>query len=265
MEPISLGFQTDIALLRLGGSIVEEYSDHLVVRTPHNPTHWWGNFVLLGEVPPPERSQQWLDHFSDAFPAADHVAMGFDGTDRAVEDLSWFASRGYDAEAAAVMTATEIHEPSTLNREARYRQLRSDEDWMQSVDLRTRCNERPLGDVAYRMHLMAKATTNRQIVEAGCGAWFGAFLDDRLVAQMGLVKATAGVARFQTVETDPAWRRRGLAGSLIHRAATYGLTDLGAHTLVIVADPSYFALDLYRSVGFVVAETQLQIERPPSR
>ncbi len=100
-------------------------------------------------------------------------------------------------------------------------------------------------------------------MEAERGRWFGAFVDDRLVAQMGLVAAGPGLARFQAVETDPDHRRRGLAGSLVHHAGRYGFTEFGARTLVMVADPNYFAIDLYRAVGFAPTETQLQIERPP--
>lgn len=43
------------------------------------------------------------------------------------------------------------------------------------------------------------------------------------------------------------------------------LTELAARTLVIVADPNYFAINLYRAVGFTPTQTQLQIGRRPSR
>jgi hypothetical protein len=39
---------------------------------------------------------------------------------------------------------------------------------------------------------------------------------------------------------------------------------LGVHTLVMVADPNYFAIDFYRAVDFAPTETQIQIERPPA-
>jgi hypothetical protein len=47
-----------------------------------------------------------------------------------------------------------------------------------------------------------------------------------------------GYARYQHVETDPAARRRGLAGTLVWHAGRYGREVLGASTLVIVADPA---------------------------
>ncbi len=263
VELTSLGYRTDLALLQLGGTQVEDGGDYLVVRSPHNPTHWWGNFLLLAQVPAPDASESWLDRFAAAFPGAEHVALGFDGKDGTVADLGWFAEHGFNAEAQTVMAAAAVHEPARPNTSAAYRALHSDEDWAQSVELRMRCNERTLEPTAYRRYVTAKAQTNRGLAETGRGGWFGAFVNDRLVAQMGLVATGPGLARFQAVETDPDHRRRGLAGSLVHHASRYGFAELGARTLVMVADPNYFAIDLYRTVGFASTETQLQIERSP--
>ena len=80
------------------------------------------------------------------------------------------------------------------------------------------------------------------------------------MAQLGLVTPARGLARFQSVETDPAFRRQGLAGTLVHRASRWGLDEAGAEVLVMVADPDYFAVDLYRALGFESTETQLQVQ-----
>ncbi|MGI8678229.1 MAG: GNAT family N-acetyltransferase [Jatrophihabitans sp.] len=261
----SLGYRTDLALLRLGGTEVEDRGDHLVVRSPHNPSHWWGNFLLLDRVPTPESSEAWLDRFAATIPHAEHVALGFDGTDGSVHDLGWFAGRGFNAEAQTVMTATRVHEPAHPNTHAVYRPLHSAADWAQSVELRVRCNDQRLEPLAYRRFVTAKSRTNRRLVDAGHGTWFGAFLEGQLVAQMGLFSASPGLARFQSVETAPNHRRRGLAGSLVHHVSRFGFDKLGARTLVMVADPTYFAIDLYQAVGFTAAETQLQIETPATR
>jgi GNAT superfamily N-acetyltransferase len=264
VDLISLGYRTDLVLLQLGGTHVEDRGNYLVVRSPHNPTHWWGNFLLLAQVPAAEGSESWQDRFAAAFPGAKYVALGFDGKDGSVADLDWFAGHGFNVEAQTVMTATEVHQPARLNTDAVYRRLYSDEDWAQSVELRMRCKDRALEPMAYRTYVTAKAQTHRGLVEAGHGGWFGAFVDGRLVSQMGLFSAGPGLAGFQAVETDPDHRRQGLAGSLIHHASRYGLGELDAGTLVTVADPNYFAIDLYRSVGFTATETQLQIERSPT-
>ena len=105
MEPVSLGYRTDLALLRLGGTEVEDRGDHLVVRSPHNPGHWWGNFLLLDGVPKEDACAGWLERFAAEFPGARHFAMGFDGADGTDDQLAGFSGRGYRTEAAAVMTA----------------------------------------------------------------------------------------------------------------------------------------------------------------
>lgn len=84
-----------------------------------------------------------------------------------------------------------------------------------------------------------------------------------MVCGLGIFSDGSGVARYQSVETHPAHRRRGLARRLVHEASVYATTELAATTLVIVADPGYHAIDLYRSLGFRDQEKQLQLARPP--
>jgi ribosomal protein S18 acetylase RimI-like enzyme len=260
----SLGFRTDLALLTLGGSAIEDRGDYQVVRTPHNPTYWWGNFLLLSQLPAADDTDRWLDLFAAEFPGTAHVALGIDGVDGQVESLSAFAERGLKCEAATVMSASAVHEPPRPNRDATYRQLSSDVDWASSVELNAACNEEDEEEVGYRKFAARKVATNQALVEAGHGGWFGAFLDGELVAQLGLLSASPGLARFQWVETHPDARGRGLAGTLVHHAAQYGFDDLGAETLVMVADPDYLAVRVYRSVGFTDGETQLQVSNPPA-
>ena len=99
--------------------------------------------------------------------------------------------------------------------------------------------------------------------EDGQGQWFGAFLGDRLVSSMGLIRAGEGLARFQEVLTHPDARGRGLAGTLVHHVSRFGFDELGVETLVMVADPDYLAIRIYRSVGFEDTETQLAALAPP--
>ena len=79
----------------------------------------------------------------------------------------------------------------------------------------------------------------------------------------GPVPRLPGLARFQTVKTHPDARGRGLAGTLVHEISRFGFADLDAETLVMVADPEYLAIRLYRSVGFADTEVQIGVERKP--
>lgn len=260
MQVVSLGFRTDLALLRLGGSLIDDRGDHQVISTPHNPTFWWGNFVLLQR--PPTESVTWLDVFATEFPRATHRAFGVDGTAGTRDDVRCLTDHGLAFDASVVLTAQAVHAPARSASTAQYRPLTTDDDWAQSVEVRMRCDTE-FEPQAHHAFVTAKAATNRRLVEDGHGAWFGAFVDGRLAAQLGLVSAGDGLARFQTVETDPPYRRRGLASGLVHTASQYGLDELGAQTLVMAADPEYFAIDLYRALGFTVSETQLKVEQAP--
>ena len=65
------------------------------------------------------------------------------------------------------------------------------------------------------------------------------------------------------MKTHPDARGRGLAGTLVHEISRFGFADLDAETLVMVADPEYLAIRVYRSVGFADTEVQIGVEQKP--
>lgn len=260
MEIRSLGYRSDIALLGYGGSVVEDRGTHLVVRSPHNPRFWWGNFLLLRRMPTAAEASGWMAEFERALPGAEHRAFGIDVTTGDGDDLAGLAAVGLTPDVSVVMTATEVHEPARRDAEAAYRPLRSDDDWQQQVALTIAGSERHAGDLEF---VLARTASDRLLVEQGRGAWWGAFLGGRLMSSMGLFVASEGLARFQNVKTHPDARGRGLAGTLVHRVSRYGLDELGATTLVMVADPEYAAIRIYRAVGFTDSERQLGCDRAP--
>ncbi|MGC4112581.1 MAG: GNAT family N-acetyltransferase [Nocardioides sp.] len=261
MDIRSLAFRTDLAMLEHSGSVVEDRGSHLVVRTPDNPTFWWGNFLLLGTAPRDlGEAREWEAAFAGEFPGTRHLTFGVDGRDGTQDDLAPFAELGMETEWSSVMTADAVHEPPRPNDQASYRPLTSDDDWAQQIELDRAGEEPGTHSLAF---VTARAAAERRLVDAGYGAWWGAFEDGRLLASMGLFTASPGLARFQNVKTHPDARGRGLAGTLVHRVSRYGFDELGARTLVMVADPDYLAIRIYRSVGFSDTERQLQAERRP--
>jgi ribosomal protein S18 acetylase RimI-like enzyme len=261
MDIDSLAFRTDLAMLEHSGSRVEDRGSHLVVRTPDNPTFWWGNFLLLASPPrDADDARAWLSVFETEFPQARHRTFGIDGQAGDGSDLAPFGDLGFELDVSSVMTATAVHEPPRPNLTATYRPLDSDEDWAQQIELDRAGEEAGTHSLPF---VTARAAAERRLVDAGYGAWWGAFEGDRLLASMGLFTASPGLARFQNVKTHPDARGRGLAGTLVHRVSRYGFEELGAHTLVMVADPDYLAIRIYRSVGFGDTERQLQAQRKP--
>jgi len=257
MRVTSLGFRTDVALRVLEGAETTDRGNYLVVRTADNPGFYWGNFLLLGAWPGPGTADGWLARFTAEFPLARHVAIGVDAADEQPEVSAEFLAAGLAPERATVLTCACVQPPPNQNTEAQIRPLASDDDWRQSFRLGIRC----YGDDGPYLHRRAQA--RRQLTEAGRAAWFGAFSGGRLLAQLGVCDAGGGLARYQDVETDPAARRRGLAGTLVWHAGRYAREAFGAGTLVIVADPAEAAIRLYRACGFADAQSQFSFERAP--
>ena len=258
MEVRSLGYRTDLAILALEGSQVTDRGDHLVIRTPGNPDYWWGNFLLLRDLKP-DSGGGWLARFTAEFPDAQHIALGLDETDASTVDPGELA--GMTMERNAVMTARSVHAPPHPNTDAVFRTLAGDGDWRQSFELAATVHAgEPGSDPGF---LAAQLAAKRALTEGGHGAWFGAFLGGTLVSQLGLITGGSGLARYQSVETHPAARRRGLAGTLVWHAGATALAG-DASTLVMVADPEDVAIRVYRSLGFTVTEPQLSFIRQPA-
>jgi ribosomal protein S18 acetylase RimI-like enzyme len=258
MEVLSSGWRTDLAILALSGSQIEQHPTYVVVRTPDNPGYRWGNFVLLRRAPLRRDLGLVEELFTRELPGIGHRAFGVDSPDGRVSELAAFAEAGYAVEASVVLTATRVLPPPRPNTRTAFRPLSGDDDWAQRVSLDVACHDG--GAIGFDDFTRLKATAERRLTEAGHSAWYGAFDDGRLVATMGIVRAGNRVARFQEVQTHPEARGRGVGGSLVHAAGTDAFQRLGATTLVTVADPDYHAIRLYRSVGFVDSEVQLTAE-----
>jgi ribosomal protein S18 acetylase RimI-like enzyme len=260
VEITSLGYRTDLMLLQLSGSELTDNGEYVVVRTPANPSFWWGNYLLFRTPFAPGDVEVRLATFRREFPAAKHVALGIDTTDGDVGAEDELKAAGLELERNTVMTATEVKEPARPNDTSQYRFLSSDDDWEQLVGLTLAASAMEVE--GYEEFNRLKVRAERALVDAGHAKWFGAFDGERLQASLGLASDGSGVARFQNVQTHPDDRGRGIASTLVHRASRYGLDELKAHTLVMVADPDYLAIRIYRALGFGDNEVQLQLTRP---
>jgi ribosomal protein S18 acetylase RimI-like enzyme len=115
----------------------------------------------------------------------------------------------------------------------------------------------------YRAFRRASMQRIEALHERGQAHWFGAFADDDLAADCGLVH-DAGLGRFQYVQTQPSWRRRGLCRALVHHVCSEAFGRLGLRRLVMCADPHDVAIGIYRSLGFVQVERHWCLQRRPS-
>jgi ribosomal protein S18 acetylase RimI-like enzyme len=257
MHVTSLGFRTDLALLTASGSVVEDRGTHLVVRTPDNPTYYWGNFILLAQAPVPGGEKEVVGAFRTVFPEAAHVSIGIDRAELADESREGFEAAGLTIDVASVLTASDLRAPREVDAEVR--PLASPEDWESRARLSVRIEDRDEEESHLRF-ARGRNVQEQSLVDAGRGVRFGAFVDGEVVSTAAVFRTEDGVARFQSVETDPAHRRKGLAAAVVHAAGRYALDSLDVRTLVIVADVDGEAIRIYRGLGFHDAERQLMLE-----
>lgn len=261
MDVTSLGFRTDLALLTAAGSLVEDRGTHLVVRTPDNPDFFWGNFFLLAAPPAPGGEKEVVAAFHTEFPLAEHVSIGIDTPDLTDDARAAFEAAGMTVDVSTVLTASSLTAPREVDAEVR--PLVSDEDWEARARLSQQLYPRT-SEEAFMTFARARNEQEKKLVDAGRGQRFGAFVDGVLVSTAGCFVTEDGVARFQSVETHPDHRRKGLAGAVTYAAGRHALDHLGVNTLVIVADTDGEAIGLYRRLGFTDAERQLMMEQRSS-
>jgi ribosomal protein S18 acetylase RimI-like enzyme len=271
--PRALLWATDIDVLPLDRVLVRR-DRYLVVRSPSNPEHHWGNLLLFEEPPGEGDGERWERRFEDEFgddPEVRHRTFGWDVADGPLGSAQpEFVARGYELESPVglVANARDIHAHPRENREIRVRPLDAapgadDELWEQVVELQVANDEEPDRDRDFRRRRLGEL---RELFEHGRGAWYVA-LDrhrDEVLGSCGVV-VTGERGRFQAVDTAAAHRRRGICSRLVVAAAHDAAERFGARRLVIAADPEYHALGLYESLGFERRERVSGVcRRPPA-
>ena len=261
MRPTSLGYRTDLIFHRFEGEVVDR-DRYLVIRTPSNPSYRWGNFLIFDAPPEPGDFRRWDALFEKEVgtpPRITHKVFAWDTVDGRHGDVSDFLAAGFELGEEVVMATEMLVPPRRYNHDLEIRPLATDADFSEHIELHVLCRQEKDDEASYRSFYRASTESYRQMIAAGLGRWFGAFLDGKLVADMGIF-AEGELARYQSVVTRPGFRRRGICSTLLYEVGRFALFDLKAKTLVIVADDHYFAKVVYASVGFGVRERQGSLE-----
>jgi ribosomal protein S18 acetylase RimI-like enzyme len=253
----SLGYRTDLFFPKFEGEI-HDRGDYLVVLTPTNPGFHWGNYLLFSSPPSKGDFERWKDLFTreiNSRQETHHMVFGWDTVHGETGEAQPFLTAGFQLSQNLVMTARQIVLPPKYNHEVDIRPLSTDWEWQQALENQVTCRDAGFGLADYTVFKQAKMKRYRQMSVAGQGEWFGAFHQGRLVADLGLF-CEEGVARFQSVETLPDFRRQGICGTLVYQAACHGFERMGAKVLVMIADENYFAARIYETLGFRPEERQ---------
>ncbi len=266
MQIRSLGYRTDLIFARFSGQVADA-GDCLVIRTPSNPAHWWGNFLIFPDPPGEDSLPAWTRRFHQEIASkqpAEHLTFGWDSPRGERGQVEPFLEAGFILNENVVLTAERVGPPPHPNGEVWIRTLETDAEWEQALENQVEIGAAEFPEAEYRLFRARRMEEYRRMARAGLGAWLGAFVEGRLVADLG-VFVDGPVARFQAVETHPDFRRRGICGTLVHAGARHALSVLAAERLVMVADEHYHAARIYESLGFRPTERQLGLELRPTQ
>jgi ribosomal protein S18 acetylase RimI-like enzyme len=260
MKLQSLGYRTDLIFPAFEGQIFDR-GDYLVIKTPANPSFYWGNFLLFDQPPGEGDIHKWEEIFTEEIgqpPDVNHQAYGWDTIQDEPGHIGPFLEAGFQRERSVVLTAGMENLIRKSSPGITFLNLQSDEDWEQSIENQVICREPIFAEEGYRVFRQGQAKRYQEMVSAGFGAWFGAFAGERLVGDLGIF-CTDELARYQSVQTHPDFRRRGIAGSLVYQAGLYAFDKHAVETLVIVAEAGSPAQRLYQSIGFQFKEYQMGV------
>jgi GNAT superfamily N-acetyltransferase len=278
----ALGFRTELIFHRADGEVIDCRAEHgcRVIRTPSNPTYYWGNYLLFERAPQPGDAQRWPDLFERLIaagqPQSTHRAFGW--MEDAVGDIDGVLADGYRQDNVTVMQATGVPNapPPALDAQLRPLALHGDaaeRDWSALVELSVATRGPEFEEGEYWPFARRRVERWRALVHAGQGNWFGAFIDDpvagpRLAAALAVyVEAEPEdgerLARYQSVMTDAAYRRRGLCRALVAIAARHAREQLRADRLIIAAAAGEMPEQIYASLGFTAAGLQRGVQRMP--
>ena len=279
-SPAELGFRTELIFHRADGEVIDRRADYgcRVIRTPSNPTFYWGNYLLFDRAPRPGDAERWPRLFEQLItrdqPLCTHRTFGW--IEDAAGEVDAFLASGYRLDTVAVMQSTEVPVVPAPTLEATLRPLArngaaAEHEWSALVELGVATRSPEYGEDGYRIFERRRVERWRALVAAGRGNWFGAFIETagcapRLVAALGIYAEAEPedgerLARYQSVTTDSSYRRRGLCRALVATAARYARDELRADRLIIVAAAGEMPERLYASVGFTAAGLQRGVQR----
>jgi ribosomal protein S18 acetylase RimI-like enzyme len=268
----SLVWATDVDVLAPDHTL-ERRDGYWVVQSPSNPTFWWGNFLLFDDAPLPGDGERWEQLFAQAFaerPDVTHRTFAWDTVDGqtgAAEDE--LAARGFELERSSGLIARsdQIREHARANREVEVRALDPEGDeplWAAVLDVQMGSAPEEFRETDYHLTFMRRRQQeHRTIFRGGRGSWYVALLDGAVAGSLGVV-VTDRRARYQTVDTAEAFRRRGIASRLVVDAARDAMSKHPIDNFVIVADPDYHAIGIYEDLGFERVERVVGAMRKPA-
>lgn len=244
--------RTDCFLHAIDGHVTRE-KDYIVVRSPLNPGFYWGNYIILRDLPESSTAASLEALHRKHFPDLAHVA------------IEWLSPKqlhipGWSVVTDGVLVKSQFSAPHPTQE---IRTLDVQSDWPAVSKLNAHCDPLENSGLAH-YDAFKERLRNRyaRLLQANLGGWYGYFKEGSLVAQLGIF-GDSDHGRLQSVETHPDFRRQGICQSLVTFAANDIATEKQWKSVTVVADQNSSAESIYKRCGFNSVGIQRGIFRPP--
>ncbi len=253
MEIQSLEINTDLHINRFSGTVTDK-GDYIVVHTPSNPGYYYGNYLVFNKPPGKNDYEKWMALFKKEIydkNHSNHVLFRWDTIIGDTGYVSKFKENNFDIEENILLSTHVVNQPLHYNTEITIRVLKTDSEWEMAINNQILCrDENTSGSLPdFTKFKQKQFEQYRLMCKNKLCEWFGVFIKDQLVADMGVFLVN-GAGHFDNVGTAPEFRRQGICGSAIYKISKQYLDSKKAHTLMMVADENYHAARIYESVGF---------------
>jgi len=255
MKIKALTRQTDLFFSKFSGNIIDR-ENYVVVQTPDNPGFHWGNYIIFSSPPGKGDFEKWCAIYRAEFPyypTIQHMTFTWNEDPARTPDFEPFLEAGFELDQAKVLSATQVVPPFKINHDIQVRPILTEAEWEAAIQLQILCRKPEFDRSGYEVFKRRQFLTYKQMADAGLGHWFGAFINETMVGDLGIFH-NGVLGRYQNVGTHPSFRRLGICGTLVYEAARVAFRKFGVQTLVMEADANYHAGAIYESVGFKVVE-----------
>lgn len=260
MKIKSLGRETDLIFARFAGDVIDK-GDYTLVQTKNNPGYHWGNFIIFSQAPKENSLHQWKSLFDREFnyyKEPHHYVFTWDTEKDESGKYDDFIEDGFEFDRAVVLTSSKLNPPKFFNQDIIIKRIETEIEWNSVLELQVLCADEKYVNEYYLDFKKAQMRNYQKMVKAEMGHWYGAFLDNKLVGDLGIFH-NGEIARYQNVGTHPDFRKKGICGSLVYQAGLIAQKDYKINSLVMEADPEYHAARIYESVGFKPTETNYSL------
>jgi hypothetical protein len=171
MHVKSLGYRTDLIFPRFDGILIDR-GEYLVVRSPLNPTFYWGNFLLFARPPRPGDFDTWRDLFARELgrpPTTRHVALAWDSPEGEQGFVEPFIHAGFNLERSVVQVTRKLALPAHAATDVTVRTLSTEAEFAHVVEQQVQSRDEGHeegGYRAFRTHMMERY---RRMEQAGLG------------------------------------------------------------------------------------------------